>query len=116
MRLSTEEEKDAFEFNDLETDERINIDIFQFDMTFPDPKEYCLGFLVKEIDLVALAKIEEAKRNLDSLKYQTSPPVRKAESISASVDFKNSSSVLGNQFCNSPHSKNIQATSNIMSP
>jgi hypothetical protein len=37
MRLSTEDEKDAFEFNDLETDERINIDIFQFDMSFPDP-------------------------------------------------------------------------------
>jgi hypothetical protein len=42
-----EEEKDALEFNDLETDERINIDIFQFEMAFPDPKEHCIGFLVK---------------------------------------------------------------------
>jgi len=36
--LNTEEEKDnAFEFNDLETDERINIDVFQLEMAFPDP-------------------------------------------------------------------------------
>jgi hypothetical protein len=29
MSLSTEDEKDnAFEFNDLETDERINIDVY----------------------------------------------------------------------------------------
>ena len=32
-----EEDKDAFEFNDLETDERLNIDICKFDMAFPDP-------------------------------------------------------------------------------
>ncbi|CDW78183.1 UNKNOWN [Stylonychia lemnae] len=61
--LSTEEEKDGFEFNDLETDERINIDIFQFDNTFPDPKEYCLGFIVKDIDFQSAARkqIEELK-------------------------------------------------------
>lgn len=46
--IITEEEKDGFEFNDLETDERINMDVFQLDMAFPDPKEYCLGFLVFE--------------------------------------------------------------------
>jgi hypothetical protein len=49
--VETDDDKDGgFEFNDLETDERINIDIFQFDMCFPDPKEYCLGFIVKELD------------------------------------------------------------------
>jgi len=51
-----EEEKDAFEFNDLETDERINIDIYQFDNSFPDPKEYCLGFIVKEIEFASAAR------------------------------------------------------------
>eukprot|EP00347_Sterkiella_histriomuscorum_P022599 403337876 len=50
LSLETEDEKDAFEFNDLETDERINIDIFQFDMSFPDPKDYCLGFIVKDLE------------------------------------------------------------------
>ena len=69
MRLSTEDEKEAFEFNDLETDERINIDIFQFDMAFPDPKEYCLGFLVKEVDLASMSKTEEIKMNVESMKY-----------------------------------------------
>ena len=69
MRLSTEDEKDAFEFNDLETDERINIDIFQFDSTFPDPKEYCLGFLVKEIDSASMSKAEEIKINAESMKF-----------------------------------------------
>ena len=68
-RLSTEDEKEAFEFNDLETDERINIDIFQFDMSFPDPKEYCLGFLVKEVDLASMSKTEEIKMNVESMKY-----------------------------------------------
>ena len=47
--METDDEKDALEFNDLETDERINIDIVHFDMCFPDPKDYCIGFLVKEL-------------------------------------------------------------------
>ncbi len=42
-----EEEKDGFEFNDLETDERINIDIFKFEMAFPDPMSHCIGFIIK---------------------------------------------------------------------
>lgn len=42
-----EEEKDVFEFNDLETDERINIDIFRFEMAFPDPTKHCIGFIMK---------------------------------------------------------------------
>lgn len=32
-----EEKESGIDFNDLETDERINIDIFKFDMAFPDP-------------------------------------------------------------------------------
>ena len=46
-RMSTEDDKDAFEFNDLETDERINIDIFKFEMIFPDPLTHSIGFLLK---------------------------------------------------------------------
>ncbi len=46
VSLSTEDEKDnSFEFNDLETDERINMDVFQFDMAFPDPLHFCIGFM-----------------------------------------------------------------------
>jgi len=40
------EEDDAFEFNDLDTDERVNSDILQFDINFPDPSDYCIGFIV----------------------------------------------------------------------
>ena len=40
-----DDERDTVEFNDLETDERINIDIFKFDMAFPDPLNYCIGFI-----------------------------------------------------------------------
>lgn len=63
--MSTEEEKDgAFEFNDLETDERINIDIFQFDMAFPDPLEYCIGFIAKgDAALDSVIQKEEAKNS-----------------------------------------------------
>lgn len=38
-------EEDDSDFNDLETDERINIDIVRFDNSFPDPSLHCLGFL-----------------------------------------------------------------------
>jgi hypothetical protein len=48
----TEEEKEALEFNDLETDERINIDIFKFEMAFPDPFTHCIGFIAKPPNMV----------------------------------------------------------------
>lgn len=55
MSQMTEDEKDnAFEFNDLETDERINIDVCQFEMAFPDPLYHCIGFF---------ADIENEQRN-----------------------------------------------------
>ena len=38
-------EDDDSDFNDLETDERINIDIVRFDNNFPDPQCYCIGFM-----------------------------------------------------------------------
>jgi hypothetical protein len=41
---SREEETDGFEFNDLDTDERVNSEIIQFDYSFPDPLNYCLGY------------------------------------------------------------------------
>lgn len=31
------EEDSAFDFNDLDTDERVNCEIIQFDLNFPDP-------------------------------------------------------------------------------
>ena len=60
MKHSMEEEKDGFEFDDLETDERINIDIYKFDMAFPDPQNYCIGFVVKT-PTASQIMIEEAK-------------------------------------------------------
>jgi hypothetical protein len=41
---SREEETDGFEFNDLDTDERVNSEIIQFDYSFPDPLNYCIGY------------------------------------------------------------------------
>ena len=63
MSLNTEEDKDnGFEFNDLETDERINIDIFQFDMAFPDPLYFCIGFITKEGEEEEKAKLVGSKK------------------------------------------------------
>ena len=39
-------EDDNFDFNDIDTDERINGDIIKFDSQFPDPDKYCIGFIV----------------------------------------------------------------------
>lgn len=44
-RVSTEDEDS--DFNDLETDERINLDIVKLDNSFPDPIHYCIGFLTE---------------------------------------------------------------------
>jgi hypothetical protein len=41
------DDEEAFDFNDLETDERINIDIVKFDQTFPDPQTHCIGFFTE---------------------------------------------------------------------
>ncbi len=38
------DEEDA-DFDDLETDERYNNDILQFDINFPDPLQYSIGFV-----------------------------------------------------------------------
>lgn len=45
MKNSNEEEKESIEFNDIDTDERINIDVLKFDLDFPDPFEYSIGFI-----------------------------------------------------------------------
>ncbi len=37
--------EDNADFNDLETDERFNNDIIQFDFNFPDPMHYSIGFM-----------------------------------------------------------------------
>jgi hypothetical protein len=47
--MNTFEDEEAFDFNDLETDERVNIDIVTFAKGFPDPQSYCLGFFTQEI-------------------------------------------------------------------
>ena len=46
-RLTTEDED--FEFNNMETDERINMEIVKFDMNFPDPLQYCIGVFTKTL-------------------------------------------------------------------
>jgi hypothetical protein len=38
-----------FEFNNLETDERVNMEIVKFDLSFPDPLFYCIGIFTKPI-------------------------------------------------------------------
>lgn len=42
--MDTLNDDDAFDFNEFDTDERINSEIIQFDLSFPDPLFYCLGF------------------------------------------------------------------------
>ena len=36
---------DDFEFNGMDTDERINVDVTMFNIAFPDPLLYCIGFI-----------------------------------------------------------------------
>lgn len=47
----------------METDERINIDVCQFEMAFPDPLYHCIGFF---------ADIENEQRNYQRNTQDTS--------------------------------------------